>query len=409
MFKSIGSGKALFCVFAIVLLALNLRPPMAAIGPLLDMIHASTGLSHTEASLLTVLPVFMMGFCALLGKHLNHIFGERSGVAVGGLMIFIACLARLSLTSTMGLILTAMIAGVGIALVQVLIPAFIKRVFALQSSRVMGLYTTGIMGGAAIAAATVVGAAGYLGWPAALAVWSIPALAAVLLWWWMTSLLGKGKPLSKVTASPVPAEKSAPFHYRLRAWMLMAFFGMATGAYTLVLAWLPPFYTELGWGAGNAGFLLAGLTITEVIAGLTVSFLIGRFPDRRKPIIFVLVLLIAGFSCLLLAPLSMALIAAILLGLSIGSLFPLSLILALDHIDNPKHAGELLAFVQGGGYILACFMPLLAGYLHDQFSDFSQAWIIMIGVALIMMLMATRFSPASYRSAWHSNETPAVK
>lgn len=407
MFKSLGSSKALFCILVIVLLALNLRPPMAAIGPLLDMIHASTGLSHTEASLLTVLPVFMMGFCALLGKHLNHLFGERNGIALGGCMIFIACLSRLSLNGTMGLVLTATIAGIGIALVQVLIPAFIKRVFLLQSSRVMGLYTTGIMAGAAIAAATVVGIAGYLEWPAALAVWSIPALVAVFLWWWMTSLLHDDKSASQTTNSAIPVTEGIPFHYRLRAWMLMAFFGMSTGAYTLLLAWLPPFYTEMGWGAANAGFLLAGLTVTEVVAGLAVSFLIGRFHDRRKPIIFVLMLLIAGFSCLLFAPLSLALVAVILLGLSVGSLFPLSLIMALDHIDNPKHAGELLAFVQGGGYILACFMPLLAGYLHDQFSDFSQAWIIMIGVAFIMMCMATRFSPDSYRSAWRPGKTPA--
>jgi CP family cyanate transporter-like MFS transporter len=174
------------------------------------------------------------------------------------------------------------------------------------------------------------------------------------------------------------------------------FFGIGTGAYTLVLAWLPPFYTALGWSRSDAGFLLGGLTITEVVAGLMVSAFIGRFPDRRGPLIVVLALLLTGLICLIAAPLSLAVVACGLLGTGIGALFPLSLILTLDHIDDPARAGELASFVQGGGYIIASAMPLLAGILRDQFSDLSQAWMVMAAGALLLIGMSTRFSPASY-------------
>lgn len=382
----------LLIITAIVCVALNMRPALAAIGPLLDMIEAATGLSHTRASLLTALPVFVMGVCALGGRQISGLFSERMGICLGVALVFIACVARYVSTGTGGLLLTAIVAGMGIALVQTLIPAFIKRSFSEDAGRVFALYTTGIMGGAAIAAASSAGFAALLGWPSALAIWALPALLALPLWLQATRMKAVTAPV--ITDTMRPARRA--FWRNLRAWELMAFFGIGTGAYTLVLAWLPPFYTGLGWQPSAAGFLLGGLTLTEVLAGLAVSAWIGRFPDRRKPLAVVLIALIVGLVCLILAPLSLALVASLLLGVGIGALFPLSLIVALDHIDDPAQAGMLAAFVQGGGYIIASFMPLLAGVLRDQFSDLTYAWAAILIGTLLLLVLCLRFSPASY-------------
>jgi CP family cyanate transporter-like MFS transporter len=43
-------------MFSIVLVALNLRPSMAAVGPLLSAIRDDIALSFSQASLLTMLP-----------------------------------------------------------------------------------------------------------------------------------------------------------------------------------------------------------------------------------------------------------------------------------------------------------------------------------------------------------------
>jgi len=391
--------RPLLVVVAIVAVALNLRPALAAIGPLLDMIQAATGATHTQASLLTTLPVFVMGLCALAARHVTGRLSERGGIGLGLALVALACLARYVAVDTYGLLLTAAVAGVGIALVQTLLPAFIPRHFAHEMGRVFGLYTTGIMAGAAIAAAGAAGLAGQMGWPAALAFWSLPAVVALPLW--LNAARGQSsRGQSARRASPrLPASRPAPrsFWRNVRAWELMLFFGIGTGAYTLVLAWLPPFYTSLGWEPSAAGFLLGGLTLAEVMAGLAVSAWIGRFPDRRTPLAAVLVILICGLVCLILAPLKLALLACLLLGVGIGALFPLSLIVAMDHVDDPAQAGMLAAFVQGGGYVIASFMPLLAGVLRDRFSSLSQAWVVMLGGAIVLLALALRFSPASYR------------
>lgn len=385
--------RPLFAIVAIVAVALNLRPALAAIGPLLDMIQTASGATNTQASLLTTLPVFVMGVCALAGARISGWLNERIGIALGVALVAVACAARFVGTQTYGLLLTAVLAGVGIALVQTLLPAFIKRNFAHDMGRVFGLYTTGIMAGAAVAAASAAGLADSFGWPAALAFWSVPALLALPLWLKAAQGRADATPPLHRTARVAPRS----FWRNLRAWELMLFFGIGTGAYTLVLAWLPPFYTSLGWEPSAAGFLLSGLTLAEVMAGLAVSAWIGRFADRRKPLAAVLTMLICGLICLILAPLKLALLACLLLGIGIGALFPLSLIVAMDHLDDPAQAGMLAAFVQGGGYLIASFMPLLAGILRDRFASLTEAWIVMLAGAVVLLALAMRFSPASYR------------
>ena len=370
-------------VAAIILLGLNLRPILAAIGPLLDAIQASTGISSADAGLLTTVPVFAMGVCALAGAQLQRRLGVARGVGLGTAIIALACALRWPLHGSAGLIATAALGGLGIALVQALLPAFIKRHFPQRAGQLMGFYTTGIMGGAAIAAASASPLGQSLGWQVLLALWALPAVAAALLW--RRAAGGHGEVASGAGAS-LPVGSG-------RAWLLMLFFGIGTGAYTLVLAWLPPFYTELGWSAAQSGLLLGALTLVEVLAGLVVSGIINRFPDRRPLLLAVLLSVLLGLACLIVAPKLLAIPAVILLGCGIGALFPLSLIVSMDHVTEPVGAGALLGFVQGGGYIIASSMPFIAGLIRQHSASLAQAWMVMAAGVVLLLLIALRFAP----------------
>lgn len=369
-------------IFAVLvfIIALNLRPIMAAIGPLFPLLQRDAQLSATLLSLLTTLPVIMMGLAALAGPMLLRALGEVRGIAAGLVLLALACLARGVAPSAWVLIVSAVVAGVGIGLIQALMPALIKRHFAANAGTLMALFTTGIMAGAALAAATAAPLADARGLGMTLAIPMIPAVIALLLW---LVTLRPGVP----SITP-PRPKTA---LSCRAWLLMVFFGIGTGAYTLVLAWLPPFYMQHGWLPQQSGYVLGALTLTEVVAGFVLTALIHRFRDRRGPLLLVLISILLGLLSLMWLGGANAWMPTLLLGLGIGALFPLSLIVTLDHAHSPEEAGALLSFVQGGGYLLAALMPLIAGIVRDRAASLDSAWAMMSVGIVILMMMAMRF------------------
>ncbi len=384
-------GDGLLLIGAIFALALNLRPAMAAAGPLLDLIEAATGMDSTTAGLLTTLPVAMIGLGALSIRPLRRRLGERRGVLLGAVLIGLACLARAVFDGTVGLIASAVVVGAGVALIQALAPVVVKRAFPTRFGTVMGVYTTGIMGGAAGAAATAAGLAEAVGWAWALALWGVPALLAGLVW--IIAARDPAEAAPDRAAAANAARPENPFWRQGRAWCLVAILGLGTSAYTLVLAWLPPYYVDQGQTRATAGFMLSGMTGAEVLAGVLVSLFVARLPDRRGPMLAAVALALLGLAGLTLAPVDLAVPVMLLLGLGIGAVFPLTLILAMDQIDDPVRSGDLLAFVQGGGYIIASLSPLAAGLLRDRLSDLTQAWMLM-GLGLVAMaLMTLAFRP----------------
>jgi CP family cyanate transporter-like MFS transporter len=385
-----NARPAVWLMLGIILVALNLRPSMAAIGPLLSAIRADIPLSFSLASLLTMLPVMAMGVAMFFGIGISQRLGERRTVLLSLLIIGVATLSRLLLDSAAELIVSAMLAGAGIALIQALIPVLIKSRFPGHVALCMGLYVTSIMAGAAFAASLaplVMISTG--SWRIGLAIWVALALIALLLWW-----------LQPATAPTIANSqvKQESFLNNSRAWLLAIFFGLGTASYTCVLAWLAPYYVEQGWSEQHAGLLLGFLTAMEVISGLLTPVIANRSRDRRKVLVVLLGLIIAGFCGLILSPQHLSLLWPCLLGLGIGGLFPMSLIVSLDHLDHPQRAGGLTAFVQGIGYLIAGLSPLLAGAIRDRLGSFEWAWWSLTAVMVVMLLMVLRFDPRHYAS-----------
>ncbi|NTZ09014.1 MFS transporter [Burkholderia metallica] len=371
---------------AIVLVGLNLRPALAAIGPLLDMIQRATGIGDGAASLLTTIPILLMGLGALSARRLQRITGIVGGVWLGVALIGLACASRVGAQHAWLLLASAGCAGVGIAMVQALLPGFVKAHFATRIGGAMGVYSTSIMGGAVLASVVAPFAAARWGWLAALAGWALPAALAALAW----PLASRGG--DALAGGPVSISGARPSRSP-RAWRLALFFGIATGAYTLVLAWLPPYYMRLGWSPTAAGSLLGGVTLAEVVAGLTIAATIDRLPDRRPALHAAIASLFVGLLVMLAAPDALALPAALLLGAGIGALFPLSLIVTVDHAATPADAASLTGFVQGIGYLVAGLFPFAAGIVRQHLADLTPAWIAMACLCAALFALAAGFAP----------------
>lgn len=376
------TSPLLFAIIAFIV-GLNLRPILASVGPLFSVLQREAGLTATQFSLLTTLPVAMMGLAALCGPWLLARIGAVRGIMLGLFILLVACSLRGFSTSLTGLMGTALLGGASIGTIQALMPALIKKAYTQTASTIMSLFSTGIMAGAAVAAASAEPLFSWLTLKPALAMAGVLALLALMLW----------LPLVKQPQGEQTAHESVTLSSS-RTGLLLLFFGVGTGAYTLVLAWLPPLYIQAGWSARSSGYMLAWLTLTEVAAGFAVSALIGKFPDRRVPLITVLLLLLAGLLCLVFSPGTTPVLSTLLLGIGIGALFPLSLIVTFDHARTPAQAGKLLSKVQGGGYMIAALMPLVAGIVRDSSVSLNSAWLVMSAGVVLLIAIAFTFKPA---------------
>ncbi|MFX2576160.1 MFS transporter [Enterobacter quasiroggenkampii] len=377
------TSPLLFAVIAFIV-GLNLRPILASVGPLFSVLQREAGLTATQFSLLTTLPVAMMGLAALCGPWLLARVGAVRGIMLGLFILLVACSLRGFSTSLTGLMGTALLGGASIGTIQALMPALIKKAYTQTASTIMSLFSTGIMAGAAVAAASAEPLFSWLTLKPALAMAGVLALLALMLW----------LPLVKQTQGEQTAHEPVTLSSS-RTGLLLLFFGVGTGAYTLVLAWLPPLYIQAGWSARSSGYMLAWLTLTEVAAGFAVSALIGKFPDRRVPLITVLLLLLAGLLCLVFSPGTTPVLSTLLLGIGIGALFPLSLIVTFDHARTPAQAGKLLSKVQGGGYMIAALMPLVAGIVRDSSVSLTSAWLVMSAGVVLLIVIAFTFRPTA--------------
>jgi CP family cyanate transporter-like MFS transporter len=388
----VSRASSVLIIASIVLVSLNLRPSMAAIGPLLSQIQEEISLSFTAASLLTMLPVLAMGAAMFAGIRVARVIGEHRAISLSLIMILTASAARLFSDNSYELIATAILAGLGIALVQAVMPAIIKSRFPSNVSLVMGFYVTAIMGGAALAATIsplVMETMG--GWRMGLGIWAVLAVVSLFVWSTQKSVIWElNSSLNKVTRD---RHLGNP-----RSWLLAVFFGIGTASYTCVLAWLAPYYVEKGWSEQSAGLILGFVTAMEVISGLATPAIANYSQDRRIVLIVLLLFIISGLVGLALIPETLSLLWPCLLGIGIGGLFPMSLIVAMDHIDNPMRAGGLAAFMQGIGYLIAGLSPLFAGLARDQLDSFEWAWLALAGAMFLLIGLAVRFNPKHYCS-----------
>src|SRR4051794_19089846 len=149
-----GRGGVVLLVAAIVDVALNQRPAVVGVAPVLTDLRADTGLSSAMAGLLTSLPVLCFGAFAPLAPRLGRRIGLETAVALS-LVLLVGGMALRLLTPVAALYAGSLVAGAAIAVANVLMPAYVKREFA-RPGAVMGAYSASLNIGAAAAAGLTV-------------------------------------------------------------------------------------------------------------------------------------------------------------------------------------------------------------------------------------------------------------
>ncbi|MNR75571.1 putative transporter YycB [compost metagenome] len=380
----------------VLLVALNLRPFLTAVGPLASRIAGETGLDYQGMAWLTLLPMVLMGIGAFLGTLLTQRIGARQAL-LGALMVLGAGSALRALVPGGGagsgsmLILTAALCGAGVAVVQAAFPGEIKRHFPLHVPLVTGLYSAALMGGGALGAQLtplLTEASG--NWRQALAFWAAPVGLALVL-----ALVTLPRERSRAGGTG----PSLAMLRRPRTWLLMSGFGLVNGGYASAVAWLAPYFQAQGWSPATSGGLVALMAIAQGVSALALPALSGNRRDRRPWLGLALVAQALGFAGLAFLPGLAPQLWVMILGAGLGGCFALMMIAALEHLPDPQEAGALSALMQGGGFLLASLPPWLLAVLHGASGSFALGWGVHVACVLVVLGLSTHLNPERYAEA----------
>jgi CP family cyanate transporter-like MFS transporter len=366
-------------VTSLVLIAINLRPALSSLGPVLKEVIADTGLSAGGASLLTTAPVVCLGLFGVLAPRISRRLGtERAVLAL--LLVLALGTALRGLGTPLALLVGAILAGAGIGVTNVLLPGIVKRDFPDHAALMTGVYTMALCAGAAMAAGATLPIAQAAGgsWAAALAFWTIPVVIAAAVW---LTQIPRRQGQAGHAGFTVRGMWSSPL-----AWQVTLFMGLQSSLAYTVFGWLVPILRDRGVDGVAAGIMVSVSILIQVGAALVAPSLATRGRDQRLATLLCMVFSVAGLWGCLFAPLSTVWLWVVLLGIGQGAAFAVAITLIVLRTKDSHAAAHLSAMSQGVGYTLASGGPLLTGLLHDWTGGWTAAGILVLAIGTVAAL-----------------------
>jgi CP family cyanate transporter-like MFS transporter len=357
---------------SVVLVAVNLRPAVAGVGPVLPELRAGLPLSGAGAAVLTTLPVLCFGLLATVAPRLARRFGIEPVLV--GVMAALAVGAFVRVLDGPALLFAGtVVAGGSIAIGNVLLPPLIKRDFPDRSGLMMGVYTMAVSGAAAVAAGLAVPLADAtdFGWRGALGAWAVPAAVAALAW--LPRMRGHTRP-------PATPRSGRSLLRDPLAWQITVFFGLQSLSFYAILAWLPSMYRDFGATPAVAGFLLSVSGLVQIPVSLVLPTLANRAAHQIGYAALGTASIGAGLAGVLLAPMAAPYLWVGLIGAGQGACFALGLNLFVLRTQRIADTARVSAMAQSIGYTLCAVGPLLVGLLHDATGSWTVPLVLLLAL-----------------------------
>lgn len=374
---------------SVLALALNLRAAASSVGPLLSELGKGLGFGDGTLGFLTSLPGVIFGVLGLFAVNISKRVGVSKTLFFSAIVLVFGIALRAWVDSSWLFIVLSILGLTGIAVANVLMPAWIKMHGRSHTVRLMTLYTVCVVSSGALGASLSAPLAGALsslfdpsiGWRAALSLWGIVPIVAVIVWWVVTRRIGYDYPASAAQ------KKSSKRIFRSPAvWAMTAFFALQSMQAYVQFGWIPQIYRDAGVSANEAGLLLAALATLGVLGSIFMPTVV----DRSKHLwIWSLVFGVstcAGYTGLLLWPAQGRWLWVVLLGIG-GMAFATSIALIPARSVEPNVTAKVSGFVQPIGYIIAALGPFLVGLLNAVTANWT-ASLTFLAVSGLLMAVA---------------------
>jgi CP family cyanate transporter-like MFS transporter len=272
------------------------------------------------------------------------------------------------------------LAMVGGALGNVLLPSLVKRYFPGRTGLLVGAYSTAMSIGATVAAvstAPIAAAIGPDGWRWALGVWAVPAVIAAVPWLFVPARKGADR-------ATHTAVRLRDLRHSRMALALMLFFGIQGLEAYVLIGWAAQYLRDVGLSAATAGLLLGlnqviGIPLSALVPTLTV-----RHRLQRPLLLGFMACYAIGWSGLWLTPRTAPWLWMGILAVAMAS-FPMVLTLIGLRARTPETTAALSTFVQSWGYVVAGGGPLLVGVLRGATGSYTPMFVLVLaGVAVLV-------------------------
>ena len=233
------SSKFIFwlVLFAMILLATNMRAPIVALGSIAPVVQDALGISETEIGWLGAVPMLAFAIGALIAPSIGKRFGLENTLIVMVALLTFGMVLRSVVPTWLGFLTGTVMLTLAIGFANTLAAPIIKQRTPKNIPLVTGLFSLTMTIGAGMVAGVVLPLSEWVGWQWAIGGWSIFGVFALILWIFLRIRLGSSNhqpiPTSATTSAKISIWRSA------FGWQIAMFMGIQSLLYYTVASFLP--------------------------------------------------------------------------------------------------------------------------------------------------------------------------
>ncbi|ULT28789.1 MFS transporter [Sphingobacterium sp. E70] len=170
------------------------------------------------------------------------------------------------------------------------------------------------------------------------------------------------------------------------AWYISIFMGIQSLVYYSLISWLPKVLVDYGMAAKDTGWLLFLIQIAMIPIMFVGPIIAHRMKDQRLMAVAVAVGMLGSILIFFLYKLDGIYVAAILLGLSNGLSFSLSILFFFLRAKSTANAIKISGMAQSVGYLIAAFGPPIFGKLHEIDPSWNYSFYFLAASIVLLLL-----------------------
>jgi len=369
----VSRRSTVLVLVAILLLSLNLRPAAVSVGPVLDELRDALGMGPASAGLLTSLPVLAFAVFGALAPAAARRLGPHRVTLMALLAVVVGLAARAVVRQEWAFLLLSLVATAGMAMANVLMPSLIRLHFPDRIGLMTGLYTTMLAIGLTAAFLLTVPVADAFGsWRYGIGAWAVLGAVAAVPWF---GLVRHDEALD----APVRDVSFGDIARTRLGWAMTLFFGLQSLMAYAVFGWFATLWRDSGFGAGSASAFVGIVAAMSIPLSLVLPQAVARPGDQRLVLLLVMACYPVAYVGLLVAPHSLAVLWAVVLGTALTT-FPIVLTYIGLRTRTAGATAALSGWTQSTGYLLAVVGPFGVGVLHEA----TDGWNVPLVVLLVL-------------------------